>query len=53
MKDLVIDFINYDIIAIFFLIQPYTQLKFLLIIIWLIFDLIYLYYLEKKENENV
>ena len=48
MKQLLIDFINYGIIACVFLIIPYSDTIFLLLVIMLIFDLIHLYIVEKK-----
>ena len=51
-KKMIIDFINYGIIAGFFLITPYSTSWFLVIIISLIFDFIMLYIVERKESEN-
>ena len=49
MKQLLIDFINYGIIASVFLIIPYSDTTFVLLVIMLIFDLIHLYIVEKKN----
>ena len=49
MKQLLIDFINYGIIACVFLIIPYSDTIFVLLVIMLIFDLIHLYIFEKKN----
>lgn len=51
-KEIIIDFINYGIIASIFLVIPFSNIRFLAIIIPLIFDFIMLYLVEKKENEN-
>lgn len=51
-KKIIIDFINYGIIASIFLIIPYSTTRFLAIIIPLIYDFIMLYIVERKENEN-
>lgn len=51
-KEMIKDFINYGIIAIFFLLQPYTKEKFIILVTMLIFDLIHLYILERKEGNN-
>lgn len=51
-KELLKDFINYGIIASIFLIIPYSNDKFILIITMLIVDLINLYLLEKKGMKN-
>ena len=48
-KDMTKDFINYGIIAAFFLITPYSTSWFLVIVISLIYDFIMLYIIEKKN----
>lgn len=50
MINLLRDFINYGIIAIVFLIIPYSETRFITLVIMLIFDLIHLYILERKEE---
>lgn len=49
-KEILIDFINYGIIAAFFLVIPYSSTAFLAVIIPLIFDLIMLYITERKGD---
>ena len=51
-KEMIIDFINYGIIASVFLIIPYSTTRFLAIIIPLIYDFIMLYITERKEKNN-
>lgn len=48
-KQMLIDFINYGIIASVFLVIPYTTTRFLAIIIPLIYDFIMLYIIEQKQ----
>lgn len=50
MKQLLIDFINYGIIACVFLIIPYSDKTFILLVIMLIMDLIHLYIVERSED---
>lgn len=50
MKKLLIDFINYGIIACFFLIIPYTNTMFISLVCMLIYDLIHLYIVERRED---
>lgn len=49
MKQYLIDFINYGIIACVFLIIPYSDTIFLLLVIMLIFDFIHLYIVDKNN----
>lgn len=53
MKQMVIDFINYGIVAIFFLIIPFTVGRFILLVIMLIYDLIHLFVIERREKNGL